>query len=287
MNGTRTMETTRTSQKTLEERAKILTNGYVVKPNQLRNAGIQFELLDGLKDSQGRNYAVTNQRLSQGFKGSYERVDFERPFVEILYKGEKYKIVASNSDIKNAYDEARSIASSVDGEYANLEGLYKRQIKKVLEDKVKENKPQIIEKIKEKTNPTKAMEIKDRKGVVYGKIDTKIELKYLGKTHAYELNDEDKQRIKDDIKNEHFGAFDESGKRKVVERVLERFILEKEKVLRKRAGVALEKDGKPKSQQRRDPNTERVKKRIQEKTEQQSLTQKVAGGLKKFFGFGK
>ena len=168
------------------------------------------------------------------------------------------------------------------GEYVNLEPIYKKQIKKVLEDKVKEKKTEIIGKINEKINPTNVMEIKGRNGVVYGQIDTKIQLKYQGQTHTYELNDIDKQRIRDNIKNEHFGAFDESGKRDIVKKVLDNFIKEKEKYLRERAGAESKESTKQNNQQIVNLNTDRAKRRIQERTEQQSLTQKVANGLKKF-----
>ncbi len=262
------------AEKTLEERTKVLTKGYVTKQSLLQTAGIQYELLEGLSDSEGRNYAIPKQKIPQGFKDNSESVDFERPFVRINCKGNIYKIVATNSDIKKAYDEAKKTASAVEGKFTNLEGIYQRQIKRVLEDKVRDNKAQIIEEVKEKINPLRNMEIKGQNGVVYGQIDLNFQLSYLGKTYTYDLTEEDKMRIKRDIKNQNFNAFNESRKREIVRRVLDNFTEEKFKELRKKAGIEETENQKPKN----NPNT---KISIAEKYKKPTLTQKVTDGFKK------
>jgi len=262
-----------TTERSLEERTNVLTKGYVTKQSLLKIAGIQYELLDGLRDSLGRNYAISKERLPEDFKRTSETINYERPFVEVVYKDRKYKVVATNSDIKKAYEFAKSAASAIDGLYANLEGIYQRQIKKVLEEKVRENKSRIIEEIKERICPTRNIEIIE-KGVIYGTIDTKIQLHYQGKILTYELTEEDKMRLKMEIKNQNFNAFNESGKRDIVKRVLYNFTEEKFKQLRKRAGIEETENQKPKN----NPNT---KISIAEKYNKPTLTQKVTDGFKK------
>jgi|SRR3989344_231286 len=265
----------------LEERTHILTKGYVAKPSQLKTAGIQYELLEGLTDSQGRNYAISKQKLPENFKVNSDSIDYERPFVEVKYKEKTYKLVATNSDIKKAYDKARNIASVIDGKVLNLEGIYQRQIKRVLEDKVRENKAKIIEEIKEKSNPTKNIEIKDKNGVVYGTIDTKIQIQYQGRTHTYELTNEDKIALKNRIMiGEQFEILNELGKKTIVKKVLDKFVEETINQLRKKAGINETEKVIPKS----NPNLDRARQRLEKIKNPQTLTQKFYGGLKKLFG---